>query len=276
MNTLSFVRRATVPILCVAAGLIGVGVRSASAEPTYRDLVRKYAQASPEQIPGVAPGQDVIALEYTVLLRDRNGNESPVDAATHQFNLGDQVRVQITPLNTVYIYIFHEGASGQQVCLLPEGTEQAPIAQAASMLTLPSDGFFEFSPPTGDEKLIVVATKQPSADLTSLQSAVFKKPGEQLSAAEAQEKARLEAIGEKTLKSMRDKAVKTTRYRDLLSGSTFRDLADEAAKQHSSVTAVERPHGSETSTLALTAGKDIGPLEMYVTIPLKSVSPKAQ
>ena len=65
--------------------------------------------------------------------------------------------------------------------------------KANEKVTLPGDGFFEFSPPPGKEQLFVVATEKPVADRDVLASVLTKKPGEELTAEEIELKRTLKA-----------------------------------------------------------------------------------
>jgi hypothetical protein len=203
--------------------------------------------------------------------------EEPVDAATHQFNVGDQIRVRIKPLSGLYIYIFHEGASGQRVCLLPTDNEKPPLAKADQMLDLPQDGsVFEFSPPAGEEKLIVVATEEPSDDLAALSNVVFKKPDDQLTPSEKELQDKLKARSQKTLKSIRDRQALGTRYRGLFTEEAVSNVSKEMGDKGTSRAVLEEPPtGKQSSTFAMTAGlKGESGLELFVTIPLKSIPTK--
>ncbi len=251
---------------------------AAAAAPTFRDLVRKYVAEqevgmAPTKLPGLpADVQEVMALEYTVLLR-RDGRDEPVDASKYEFDIGDQIRVRIKPLSQVYIYIFHEGASGKQVCLLPTDRETPPLAKRDQPLDLPSDGsVFEFSPPAGTEKLIVVATEQPSDDLASLAHVVFKKPGDELTPAEQQIQDELKARSEKTLKSIRERQAQGTKYRGLFSDDAVAGVAQQMNQNNTTRAVLEEPPTKDQqSTFAMSAArKGSGPLELLVTIPLKS------
>ena len=245
------------------------------AEPSFRDLVRKYVQnpqpGAVAALPGVPEGLNkIIALEYTVLLRTPTGEEA-VDATKYQFKLGDQIRVRIKPLSGLHIYIFHEGASGERTCLLPTDKETPPLASPDKELELPADGsVFEFSPPAGDEKLIVVALEQPSADLAALSDVIFKKPEDQLTPAEKDVQKQLKAKGSQTLKSILDRQSQSTRYRGLFTDESLANVKGQAAGKTRAVLE-EPPHGTQKSTFSLSASKgDDKQGELYVTIPLKS------
>ncbi len=264
----------------IALGLLFSAPLMAAEEITFRDLVRKFVQTpagtvTAGAVPGLPAGvEKIVALEYTVLLRTPTGDE-PVDANVHRFKIGDQVRVRIKPLNGLYIYIFHEGASGKRVCLLPEQRERPPLALPDKTLELPSDGsVFEFTPPAGDEKLIVVALEQPSDNLAALADTIFKKPEVTLTDAEKQLRDEVKAHGEQTLKSILDRQTQGTRYRGLFDDLASAQVKQDVRQRGTDRVLLEEPpqvkHPSTFSMVALLRGDHKG--ELFVTIPLKSTA----
>lgn len=242
-----------------------------------RNLVREYftsTDTAKEDSPlantlGMKTGvESVVALEYTVLQLTPEG-EVAVDPSNKQFNIGDKIRVKIEPLEDLYIYIFHEGPTGEQTCLLPTSNEKPPLARAHKPLVLPADGYLKFSPPPGDEKLIVVAAEQPINDLTLLASVVFKKPDQELTPEEKQVKAKLKASGQQMLKSIREQQAQGSTFRGILSPEAEKKLA---AKTKSRAMVEEPPHGDKKSTFAMAASaKGSGKPSLLVSIPLRSV-----
>lgn len=245
---------------------------------TFRDLVRKYnkdtdSKVLADQIGFSKEVEHLVALEYMVLLRS-DGKETPVtDAKAHQFKLGDQIRVRLQPLNDTYIYIFHEGASGNRVCLLPTEEEKPPFVKAGSQIVLPDDGYFEFSAPPGSEQLLVVATEKPVSDLAGLANVVFNKPDDQLTPEEKEIKKNIRAKVHERLKSIRDQQAQATTYRGLLNDQGMQNLSREVKKSGASETVIEEPGNAKSpSSLALVAStdKDAKPA-LFLTISLRSV-----
>ncbi|HEX4150454.1 MAG TPA: DUF4384 domain-containing protein, partial [Pirellulales bacterium] len=260
--------------------LFAIGSPAAwAAESTYRDLVRKYVAdksqgVQPANLPGLAAKvEDVMALESTVMLR-KNGEEQRVDANEHEFEIGDEIRVRIKPVSQCYIYIFYEGASGARKCLLPADDEKAPLAKVNEELALPSDGsVFEFTPPAGEDKLIVVATEQPSEDLAALANVVFKKPEDQLSPAEKTLHDSLKGRSDKTLKSIRERQAQGTKYRGLFDEEAVSKVSAEVQSRGTTRAILEEPPtGKQSSTFAMAASFQKGKsVELFVTIPLRSI-----
>jgi hypothetical protein len=257
----------------LALGLCAVLSSSAvAAEPTFRDLVRKYLKTGDgnhlaSKLGAKTGVEGVVALEYKVLHKTDAG-ETPIDPATHSFNIGDKIRIRIEPLSEMYVYIFHEGASGERVCLLPTEEEQAPLVKAGKTIDLPSDGYLEFAAPPGDEKLIVVATEKPIADLAGLSNVVFKKPNAALTPAEMEIKEKLKASGQKVLQSIKARNEQTA-YRGLLSDEALAKVGAQAATRD--VTLEEPPHGDQQSSFAMACSpKGSAKPQLMVNIPLKS------
>jgi hypothetical protein len=274
--------RGAIPRLIFASVVIGFCAGADAAEPAFRDLVRKYVKAQSagtvgEKLPGLpADLQKVVALEYTILLQ-RGADEQAVDSSSYQFMLQDRIRVRIQPLTDLYIYIFHEGASGHRTCLLPTDKEKPPLAKRDQVLELPADGsIFEFSAPPGDEKLIVVAAEEPIDDLAALTDVVFKKPDDQLTPQEKALQDKLRARSEKTLKSIRERQAQGLKYRGLFDDEALADVSKKVGDAGTKRAVMEEPpHGKEKSTFSMAASfKGDDHAELFVTIPMKSITGK--
>lgn len=245
-------------------------------EPTVRDLVRKYLQQQDQAKAGDDEAQSlpgdlrkVIALEYTVLLI-KGGKEEAVDPHAYNFQLGDRIRVQIEPLSDLYIYIFHEGTTGTRSCLLPAEEEEPPLAKRGQTLRLPHDGYFEFEPPAGDERLIVVATEA-TVEKKVLTALVFKQPGEKLSSEEEAIQQKLKGRVHKTLKSIREQA-SGSKFRGMFSDALLNEVGEKLKGEGSTRALLEEPpHGKQRSTFTMSVSPDKeGASELFVSIPLKS------
>lgn len=263
-------------VLCVAAA-------ARAEEPTVRDLVRKFvkqqelakADSSAEALPGDL--RKVIALEYTVLLL-KGDQQQAVDPHAYSFQLGDRIRVQIQPLSDLYIYIFHEGASGERTCLLPSEDEKPPLAKRDQTLRLPNDGgYFEFKPPAGEERLIVVATETP-VDVNVLTTLVFKAPDEKLTPEEEAIQQKLKGRVHKTLKSIREQLSQGTKFRGLFTDELLNEVGDELKGDGNTRAVLEEPpHGKQKSTFTMSVSPDKeGASELFVSIPLKSTAAKGK
>ena len=263
-------------MLGVALLVTGIAAcRSAEDELTYRDLARRYfAEGDGKPISKFVGLSDevkhVVALDYTVLIR-KDGKEASVDPKEYQFALGDAIRIKIQPVSDTYIYIFHQGASGERICLLPTERETPPLLKANNSFVLPEDGYFEFITPPGEEEIVVVATERPIAELAVLADVVFKKPGDVLTPQEQAVKDSLKATVQKTLTSIRNRHNETMTFRGLPNRKEREQFADKVEKAESTQVVVEEPpHGDTEGTLAMVVSTDKAP-NLYVTIPLVSI-----
>jgi hypothetical protein len=225
------------------------------------------------------PIEKVIALEYKVLLLG-DGSEKVIDPKTHKFRLGEEIRVTVEPLHASYIYIFHIGASGQAGFLVPHDDSQPPRVKAGESVVLPTDGYFEFTRPPGEEQLKVVAAEEPISSLATL-AAVLTKAPEDYTEEEKKVSATLNATVEANLRSVeeeedakrKDNKAKLVKFRGL-PGST-EQLADEVRKSGAGKATVEIPgkskdQGTIAVYLSTAEGGQAAGSGLLVTIPLKS------
>jgi len=277
-RTITFL--ATIAVL--AGGLSwAVNVRDAQAgEPTTRDLVRKYIQEGNGKELGKLIGftkevAHVVALDYSIAVL-QDGQAQDVDPANHQFAIGDQIQVKIQPVTDAYIYIFHQGASGEKTCLLPKEDrgEQAPLVKGGTTIRLPDDGYFEFVAPPGSEELIVVATEKPTADLAALTNVVFKKPDEQLSPEEQEVKKTMISTVNKTLNSIRERQAKSNKFRGLLDAEPMKEFTAQVRRTGATRGVLEEPpHEQRGSTFVVSATTETHDSpSLWVNIKLKSIS----
>ena len=264
----------TAVVLAISLGLAS-GFRQAEAsEPTTRDLVRKYIQEGNGKELGKLIGftkevAHVVALDYSIAVR-QDGQETDVDPLNHQFQIGDQIQVKIQPVTDAYIYIFHQGASGEKTCLLPKEDrgEQAPLVKGGTTIKLPDDGYLEFVAPPGAEELIVVATEKPTADLAALSNVVFKKPDEQLTPAEQEVKKTMISTVNKTLNSIRERQAKSNKFRGLLDAEQMKEHFTGKTRG----VLEEPPHDKSGSTFVVSATTETHDSpSVWVNIKLKSI-----
>ena len=259
----------------------GCGLEAGEAEePTFRNLVRRYTEDGDgtklAKMAGfTGPVKHVVALEYEVLT-PVGGTEKAVDPNLHKFKLGDQVRVQIRPLVDAYIYIHNKGADGKLGILLPdkEKQEKAPFVKGGTTVKLPDDGYFEFVPPPGSEELMVVATKEPVADLALLANALMEKPDSQCTPEERKVKKTFTARVKKTLQSIRGEQDKHLTYRGLPAGETRAEFAEKVQRTGTTRAAInESADGASSGAFAMVASTEAEDRpDLFVSIPLKSIA----
>jgi hypothetical protein len=263
------------------------GTVSGADEMNFRDLVRKYKKDGEgkeiAKLVGFAePVKNVIAVDYKVLLV-KDGKETPVDPKTHEFKMGDKIRVVIEPLNDYFVYIFQIGASGKSSFLVPEKDEDPPLVKAGKPVTQPDDGFFEFEEPAGEETLVVVATEKPVADRELLAKVLAKEPSKNDTAEEQEMRKTLKATVKKAMKSAQEKKQETldntVTWRGLTTDKKAREelVADVKNRKVSEGTFEEPTIEKTGSTAAIYASEKKDELaRLLVSIPLKSGNPKPE
>jgi hypothetical protein len=252
--------------------------------PSFRDIVRSHlasnkgsTKLTAEQSAALELPKDVdtlIALEYTFLLR-RDGQETPVDPREYEFVVGDQIRVEISPLQDLYIYIFHKGASGEQTCLLPEvgKGEKAPMVKRGEKTRLPDDGsVFEFTTPPGQEELIVVATEKPSEDLDALHQAIFN-PDNLTPESEAQLK-NVKSKATERLKSLEKRLSNQVGFRGILTRDAIANATRKAVESDKEQLFFEEPpvEGEKSTLVTKVTRTGAAESDLYFTIPLRSTA----
>lgn len=269
----------------VSGFLTGASSNSAMAaesDVAFRDLVFKSFETNDFDELGQTVGQtgplkQVIALEYKVLLL-RDGEETVVDPKVRPFKLGDKIRITVQPLKDSYIYIFHIGASGMSGFLVPQAEKDPPLIRANNALVLPSDGYFKFVQPPGDEKLKVVASEDPVPDLPLLGRVLTKDPKD-YTEEEKRVRQRLSATVEANLRSVEEeeqaKRKKLVTFRGI--GADVKKAARETRAEGADKTVVEVPgDGKSEGTMVVFVSTEEGGRgegtrsSLLVTIPLKS------
>jgi hypothetical protein len=272
-----------VPLLSAASAIAQDAVR-------FRDLCdAAFDEGKGEDIAKLigykVPATQVVALQYKVMLYEKTGEtvvEKVVDPKTYPFKIGDRIRLTVDPLAKSYIYIFHVGASGAHVFLLPRKGQEPPSVEPKKPVSLPADGFFEFKAPAGDEKLLVVAAQKPVADMDLLASVLskFNDPNAVLTPEEQAVKKTLNATVEANLKSSQEREIEkrdqVVKFRGIGDEPERKALADDVQQRNPQAATLEVPGGKPgQGTLAVyisvrPGDKQGGPSSLLVTIPLKS------
>lgn len=206
-------------------------------------------------------------MEYTVL-RVKDRKELPVHPRDYRFEIGEQIALRILPKDDVYLYVFAQGPTGDKECLWPLTDDVQKPAQRDQVFEIPP---FFIHPPPGDEKLILVATIEPSKDLAGLTDRVFKKLDKELSAAErARKKALLEETDHR-LQGIQRQNQRSAPQSAIPSPAVITQFnATVKATKHANI--LELPAGQETSTFAMTvADKSLGKPALFEVISLKTV-----
>lgn len=220
-------------------------------------------------------------LEYKILLlRGPDDKGTYVDPKTHRFKIGDRIRVSVRPLGKSYIYIYHVGASGEGRFLVPKAEEEARLFQPKELVSLPEDGYLEFVPPPGDEKLFVVATAKPVEDRVVLARVVASRDDRNDTPEMKQVRQSLTSVVKdvlvSTVEKEQAKREKMVIYRGLFSAGSEREklLKDIKTRgvQRGSLELPPEEKGEGTLIVSFRTAdlpKDVG-TGMLVTIPLRS------
>jgi hypothetical protein len=281
----SFVR-AGVVVAALVAMWFAAGSAHAQEKYRFRDLVDRYFEEGKGEdiaktIGYKTSATQVIALRYKVLLYEKQGDQAAervVDPKTYSFKVGDRIRLAVEPFTESNVYVFHVGPNKTQKFLVPRKGDEPPRLPAKKEMALPARGYFEFIPPSGDEKVLVVASEKPIGDQTLLASVLLKynDPNAVFSPQEETLRKSLYAAVEANLKSvaeqrneLRDKVV---RFRGLGDEKDQKALAgDVEAKKPNAVT-MEIPRTDVgTTAVCIIVNRDEAaksPAGFFVTIPL--------
>ena len=274
----------------VLAGLVAMARvdRALADDPQvrFRDLVFKSFEEDDPAPVGKEIGLkdkkvDVTALEYKVLLvRGADDEGTYVDPKTHRFKIGDRIRLTVRPLSKSYVYVYHVGASGKGVFLVPGEDEEPRSYQGKDSIKLPEEGYFEFRLPPGDEKLFVVASAKPVEDRAVLAKVVTSGDDRNDTPEMRQVRQGLNAVVKDVVTSAvekeQERREKTVMYRGLFSTGAEKEkfLKDVRGRrvQRGSLELPPEKKGEGTLVVSFRAAdlpKDVG-TGMLVTIPLRS------
>jgi hypothetical protein len=129
------------------------------AQPPTQAVAQESAPAGP------------LGMRYSVLKRDAAGRYQEVDPDS-TFHSGDRIRLEIQANSTGYLYVVAQGSSGNWQVLFPSrevagGSNQVHRGETRQ---IPSggQGQFVFDEQAGTEKLFLVLSRQPEANLDKL------------------------------------------------------------------------------------------------------------
>jgi len=202
------------------------------------------------------PGMISMALAYSVYVKEGD-KETPVDPHAYTFRVGDKIVVRIKPDDDLYVYIFSEGPTGNLYLLMPAEGEKPRLVEKGVEVSLPDDDTLEFREPAGAEKLLVVATYQPSEQVKLLAREAFRRQG-QTTQSEAAKQAEAEAEARAALEPGLE---------------TRGPSASLVKKPEKPITHVFPPSEGKPENYAITyTDPAVGKPEMFLNIPLVSRS----
>ncbi|MGI4853963.1 MAG: DUF4384 domain-containing protein [Janthinobacterium lividum] len=106
-----------------------------------------------------------LGLRYSILKQQPNGDfaEAEADATFHE---GDHVRLSIMSNEPGYLYVIQQGSSGSWLPIFPDARSGSNRVEAGKPYQVPgAPQEFEFDSRPGTEKLFVVLSRDPIADL---------------------------------------------------------------------------------------------------------------
>ena len=100
-----------------------------------------------------------VGLRYSILRRNEAGRMAEVDAAG-TFHHGDRIRMHFTANQDGYLYVVHQGSSGQWSLLFPTSAQDDYRLTEMRPLTVPQKGEIVFDTKPGAERLFIVGSRQ--------------------------------------------------------------------------------------------------------------------
>lgn len=120
-----------------------------------------------------------LGLRYSVLKRDAAGKFNEVDADS-TFRSGDRIRLHVDTNTTGYLYVVMQGSSGNWRLLFPsadvDGGNNRIVKGTSQQIPAGDTGQFVFDDQSGTEKLFLVLSRKPEADLDKLIYAITGTP----------------------------------------------------------------------------------------------------
>ncbi|HYI95654.1 MAG TPA: DUF4384 domain-containing protein [Bryobacteraceae bacterium] len=236
-------------------------VKPKPTRPTSGDATYQASKKTTTTLPDGTRVQDAsavseeivgppLALKYRLLKRTLEGRYDEVDTDT-VFRSGDKIRVSVEANDNGYLYIVQQGSSKTWNLLFPnEETESGSNRiQRNREYDLPGGGRFTFDEQPGAERLFIVLTRQPEADLEKLIYSLSQGGGTKpASAPNTQEKPKMMIAQSRIDDALIDRLRGRVLARDLV----FEKVNDDAPVTTSSGT--RREKALYVATLDRTAG----------------------
>jgi hypothetical protein len=126
---------------------------------------------STNQVPVVAVANVPLGLRYSVMKRDASAKFVEVDQDA-TFHSGDRIRLTVDTNTPGYLYVVMQGSSGNWRLLFPsadvDGGNNRIEKGASQQIPSGDKGQFVFDDQSGTEKLFLVLSRRPEADLDKL------------------------------------------------------------------------------------------------------------
>lgn len=148
---------------------------AAPAKPPVKKSLPARPSVAKQTTQTTAPVVNVanvpLGLRYSVLKRDDSGKFAEVDPDS-TFRSGDRIRLNVDTNTPGYLYVVMQGSSGNWRLLFPSADVEGGSnrIEKGSSQQIPSGdrGQFVFDQQSGTEKLFLVLSRKPEADLDKL------------------------------------------------------------------------------------------------------------
>jgi hypothetical protein len=125
-----------------------------------------------------------LGLRYSILKQGTNGQYTETNPDTN-FKSGDRIRLSVEANTSGYLYIIQRGSSGRWTLLFPSKEIQGETNQVekGNRYEIPvGAASFQFDAVPGTEKLFLILSRQPEADVEKLKQSLRPDKAETISA----------------------------------------------------------------------------------------------
>lgn len=145
-------------------------------QPVVHQARKKNVPDAGKALPGgaelsnaAAQPERPLGLRYSLLKHMGGSRYDEVDPDT-VFRAGDKIRVNVQANDSGYLYIVQRGSSGAWGVMFPSPEIESGNNHVASQrpYDLPPGGRFTFDEQAGEEKLFIILSRRPEADLEKL------------------------------------------------------------------------------------------------------------
>jgi len=129
-------------------------------------------------IPATYTKRVPLGLRYSLLKKIDAGPGAEVDPGG-VFRAGDRIRLSVEVNDAAYLYIVNRGSSGAWKVLFPSAEIEGGNnrVEPGRRYQIPAEHVFTFDEQPGVEKLFLVLSRQPQADLENLIYSLSRRPG---------------------------------------------------------------------------------------------------
>ena len=154
-------------------------MESAKAKPPPRHRRGAARRQEASVVPASYSTDTTVPLGVRYSILRREGAESVEASPDAVFRSGDRIRLRVEVNGSGYLYIIHRGSSGVLEAAVPlRGDQRAAttVWRRGKTYEIPSGYVFTFDEQPGEEKLFIVLSRQPEADLERLIYSLERQP----------------------------------------------------------------------------------------------------